>query len=406
MAKRKRQPTGSRLPVAEYDGLLGEVVSLLETARRTSARAVNTVMTATYWEIGRRIVEFEQKGLNRAKYGTELIRRISFDLTSRFGRGFGAVNVAGMRRFFLTWPPDRIFQTASEKSGVEIRQTPSVESSTPPGEIDSAILQTVSERSTPRHETAFVAIEQLARLFPLPWSHYVKLLAVRDEDARRFYETEALRSGWSVRQLDRQISSQFYERTLLSKNKAAMLRKGAEPQPSDLVSPEEEIKDPFVLEFLNLKDEYSEHDLEEALIHKLEDFLMELGGDFTFIGRQKRLRIGDEWYRIDLLFFHRRLRCLVVIDLKIGKFTHADAGQMHMYLNYAQEHWTQEGERPPVGLILCAQKDEAVAHYSLENLPNKVMASEYRLALPDERTLVEQLEKSRRLLALRGLRIR
>lgn len=170
-------------------------------------------------------------------------------------------------------------------------------------------------------------------LSPLPWSHYVKLLAVPDDSARRFYEAEALRRGWSVRQLDRQISSQFYERTLL--------------------------------------------------IHKLEDFLLELGSDFAFVGRQRRLRIGDEWYRIDLLFFHRRLRCLVVIDLKIGKFTHADAGQMHLYLNYAREHWTHEGENPPVGLILCAQKDEAVAHYSLEGLPNKVMASEYRLSTPE-----------------------
>ena len=185
----------------------------------------------------------------------------------------------------------------------------------------------------------------LAARFHLPWSHYLQLLAVRDEDARRFYEAEALRGGWSVRQLNRQISSQFYERTLLSKNKAAMLRKGSVPQAGDLVSPEEEIKDPLVLEFLSLKDEYSEYDLEEALIHKLEDFLLELGGDFAFIGRQKRLRIGDEWYRIDLLFFHRRLRCLLVIDLKIGKFTHSDAGQMHLYLNYAREHWTNADEK-------------------------------------------------------------
>ena len=229
------------------------------------------------------------------------------------------------------------------------------------------------------------------------------MLAVRNEEARRFYEAEALRGGWSVRQLNRQIGSQFYERTLLSKHKAAMLRKGAQPQADDLVSPEEEIKDPFVLEFLNLKDEYSEYDLEEALIHKLEDFLLELGGDFAFIGRQKRLRIGDEWYRIDLLFFHRRLRCLLVIDLKIGKFTHADAGQMHLYLNYAQEHWTHKGENPPVGLILCAQKDEAVAHYALENLPNKVMASEYRLALPSEQVLASQLEQTRKALVSHGV---
>jgi hypothetical protein len=142
-----------------------------------------------------------------------------------------------------------------------------------------------------------------------------------------------------------------------------MLVKGAKPQKGDLVTPEEEIRDPLFLEFLDLKDEYSEHDLEDALIHKLEDFLLELGNDFTFVGRQRRLRIGDEWYRIDLLFFHRRLRCLVVIDLKLGKFTHADAGQMHMYLNYASQHWTNEDENPPVGLILCAQNDQAVANY-------------------------------------------
>ncbi len=149
-----------------------------------------------------------------------------------------------------------------------------------------------------------------------------------DENARRFYEKEALRGGWSVRQLNRQINSLFYERTLLSKNKAVMLRKGEQPTAEDFVSPEEEIKDPLVLEFLDLKDEYSETELEDALIHHLEAFLLELGSDFTFVGRQRRLRIGNEWYRVDLLLFHRRLRCLVVIDLKLGKFTHADAGQM------------------------------------------------------------------------------
>jgi len=235
-------------------------------------------------------------------------------------------------------------------------------------------------------------------LFPLPWSHYVRLLSVKDKQARKFYESEALRSGWSVRQLNRQISSQFYERTLLSKNKSAMLKKAEKTLPEDLVSPEEEIKDPVILEFLGLKDEYSENDLEEALILHLEKFLLELGGDFAFIGRQKRLRIGSEWYRIDLLFFHRKLRCLVVIDLKVGKFTHADAGQMHLYLNYAKEHWTNKDENPPVGLILCAEKDSAVAKYALEGLPNKVLASEYKLALPDEKILRDELNKTKKLL--------
>jgi predicted nuclease of restriction endonuclease-like (RecB) superfamily len=205
----------------------------------------------------------------------------------------------------------------------------------------------------------------------------------------------------SVRQLDRQIASLFYERTALSKTKASMLAKGAQSRPEDRVSADEEIKDPYVLEFLGLKDEYSESDLEEALIRHLERFLLELGGDFAFIGRQKRLRIGGEWYRVDLLFFHRRLRCLVVIDLKVGKFTHADAGQMHLYLNYTRQHWTRPDENPPVGLILCAQKDEALAKYALEGLPNKVLAREYKLALPNEKLLAKELEKTRKALEAR-----
>jgi predicted nuclease of restriction endonuclease-like (RecB) superfamily len=205
-----------------------------------------------------------------------------------------------------------------------------------------------------------------------------------------------LRNGWSVRQLDRQIESQFFERTALSKKKETMLIKGEKRQSQDMVSPEQEIKDPHVLEFLGLKDEYSESDLEEALIRHLESFLLELGGDFAFIGRQRRLRIGNEWYRVDLVFYHRRLKCLILIDLKLGRFSHADAGQMHLYLNYAKEHWTRFDENPPVGLILCARKNTAVAKYALEGLPNKVMAAEYKLALPDENILVSELSKTQK----------
>ena len=241
----------------------------------------------------------------------------------------------------------------------------------------------------------------MASCFPLPWSAYVRLLSVKGEQARAFYEAEALRGGWSVRQLDRQINSQYYERTALSRNKAAMLADGARAEPEDAVTPEEEIKDPYVLEFLGLKDEYSEHELEEALIQHLESFLLELGADFAFVARQKRLRIGDDWFRIDLVFFHRRLRCLVVIDLKLGRFTHADAGQMHLYLNYVREHWTHPDENPPVGLILCAHKNEALARYALEGLPNKIMAAEYRTTLPDERQLEQELVRTRQLLERR-----
>jgi predicted nuclease of restriction endonuclease-like (RecB) superfamily len=381
--------------IAGYGAVLDGVVQLLEQARRSAARAVNSVMTVTYWEIGRRIVEFEQYGADRAKYGEQLLERLAADLTMRFGRGFSATNLRSFRNFYLYWP---IQQTLSaEFSNRPILQTPSAELPATKGSPALQIQQTLSAE-LPRQKEALT----LARPdFPLSWSHYVRMLSVEKSEARKFYEVEALRGGWSVRQLDRQISSLFYERTALSRNKAAMLRKGASPQPGDEMTPEEEIKDPVFLEFLGLKDEYSESDLEEALIRHLEAFLLELGGDFAFVGRQMRLRIGDEWFRVDLVFFHRRLRCLVVIDLKLGKFTHADAGQMHMYLNYATEHWTCDGENPPVGLILCARKDAALAKYALGNLPNKVLASEYRLALPQEKVLAAEIERTQQLLESR-----
>ena len=181
-----------------------------------------------------------------------------------------------------------------------------------------------------------------------------------------------------------------------------MLTSGQEQRPEDLVLPEKAIKDPFVLEFLDLRDEYSESDLEDALIQHLETFLLEVGDDFCFMGRQKRLRVGGQWYRVDLLFYHRRLRCLVVIDLKIGSLTHADAGQMHFYLNYARQHWVREGENPPVGLILCSEKDEALAQYALEGLSNTVIAAEYRINLPDQQLLAAELDRTRQAMELRG----
>jgi predicted nuclease of restriction endonuclease-like (RecB) superfamily len=197
------------------------------------------------------------------------------------------------------------------------------------------------------------------------------------------------------------VNSQLYERLALSRNKAALLQKAAEHAPGDAITPEEAIKDPFVLEFLDIKDEYSESDLENALIQRLADFLLELGDDFAFVGRQRRLRIDDTWFRVDLLFFHRRLKCLVVVDLKVGRFSYADAGQMHLYLNYAREHWMKPDENPPVGLILCAGKGSAEARYALDNLPNKILAAEYQTVLPDERLIAEELERSRRALDAR-----
>ncbi len=359
----------------DYNAIHADIVALLESARRTAARSVNALMTATYWAVGQRIVEFEQGGQERAAYGETLIERLSIDLSARFGRGFSRQNLWQMRAFHLAWPAEQILQALSAKSPTSrILQTPSGESVAPVATPD---------------------LPALALAFSLPWSAYVRLLSVKNSQARAFYETEALRCGWSVRQLDRQIGSQFYERTALSTNKAAMLERGESPEPDDTPTPEQAIKDPFVLEFLDLKDEYSESDLEDALIRHLADFLLELGDDFAFVGRQRRLRIDDNWFRVDLLFFHRRLRCLVVIDLKVGKFSYADAGQMHLYLNYAREHWMKPGENPPVGLILCAEKGAAEAHYALEGLPNKVLAAEYQTVLPDEGLLAKELARTR-----------
>lgn len=343
----------------EYQQIHDGIIRLVDTARTETVRSINAIMTATYWEIGRRIVEFEQGGEARAAYGTQLIERLSVDLSQCYKRGFSTGNLRQMRVFYL------YFQH------IEIQQTLSGESNSIP----------------------------LSKTFPLPWSAYVRLLSVKDNDARRFYEKETLRNGWSVRQLDRQIATQFYERTLLSSDKLSMLQQDAPAVSEGL--PEHSLRDPFILEFLNLKDEYSESDLEEALLNHLMDFMLELGDDFAFVGRQRRLRIDDNWFRVDLLFFHRKLRCLLVVDLKVGKFSYSDAGQMNMYLNYAKEHWTMPGENPPVGLILCAEKGAGEAYYALNGLPNTVMASEYKVQLPDEKLLADELVRSQNLLETR-----
>ena len=359
MAKAKpTKPTkaiAKRTETDEYAAVLADVVELLDQARRASARAVNAVMTTTYWHVGRRIVEAEQGGNERADYGKVLVVRLAEDLTRRFGRGFSKANLYLMRSLYIEWRD--IFQKSSGKS------------------------------------------DPTGPAFPLPWSHYVRLLGVKTPAARQFYEEEALRGGWTLKQLNRQVGTQFYERTLKSPDKVKMLTDGVRPKPEDATTADELVRDPYVLEFLGLKDEYSESELEEALIRHLESFLLELGNDFTFVGRQRRLRVGDGWHRVDLLMFHRRLRCLIIVDLKTGELTADDAGQMHLYCSYAAEQWTQPGENPPVGLILCAGVNQALVRYALDTLPNKVMAAEYASALPDQAMLSAEMDKTRRLLA-------
>ena len=378
-----------------YGRLVSDIGGLLEQARRTAARSVNSILTATYWQIGRRIVEYEQRGKDRAEYGEALMRRLAKDLVSRLGRGFSKRNLDYMRAFYLRWEivqtPSAQFEvrvklpTASGERGVEIAQTPSAES-----------VQAMVPVASPA-QPAFAP----AGAFPLSWSQYVRLMSVENPHARAFYESEAIRGGWSVRQLDRQISTQFYERAVRSKHPQALLARGQRPQPKDALPVEAEIRDPYLLEFLNLKDEYSETDLEEALIRHLEWFLLEMGAGFTFVARQKRIRIGDSWYRIDLMLYHRGLQCLVVIDLKTGAFTHADAGQMNLYLNYAKERLTMPAEADPVGIILCTDKDDAVVKYATGGIRTRVFASKYLTNLPDEETLRREILTTQRAIRAR-----
>jgi predicted nuclease of restriction endonuclease-like (RecB) superfamily len=277
-------PSSSELPPG-YDEVLTGISELLDRARHAAAQAVNSLLTASYWEVGRRIVELEQRGQARAAYGEALLRRLALDLSTRHGRGFSERNLLKMRTFYLGWeiPPTLSAELTDQGKGSAFAKV----GATPEG------------KTLPQPRTLPSEFLELVKAFPLSWSHYVRLMSVDNLNARAFYEAEALRGGWNVRQLDRQIGSQFYERTALSRNKAAMLTKGQKPQSGDATTPEEELKDPFVLEFLGLKDEYSESELEEALIQHLESFLLELGNDFAFVGRQKRLRvtsgIGSTW---------------------------------------------------------------------------------------------------------------
>ncbi|MBA4064542.1 MAG: DUF1016 domain-containing protein [Isosphaera sp.] len=379
--KKPAAPNRSLAPAdAGYDAFRAGIAELLDQARRAAARAVNGVLTATYWEVGRRIVEHEQGGHARAGYGEELLARLGADLSKAFGRGFSARGLRKMRAFYQGW---EIWPTPSAKLSARVR------------------LPVSGGGSGVTGPAAPPAVAALADAFPLPWSHYVRLMSVPDDTPRAFYEEEAVRGGWSVRQLDRQIATQFYERLAHSKDRAKMLRRGQEPKPEDAVAVTDMVRDPYLLEFLDLTDEYAETDLEDALVKHLEQFLLELGNGFTFVARQKRILIDTVWYKMDLVLFHRRLRCLVVIDLKVGKFSHADAGQINLYLNYAKEHLTEPGEADPIGIILCSEKSDTVVRYATAGINAQVFASRYQTALPPAEELRQEVERTRNALAAR-----
>ncbi|OIO01960.1 DUF1016 domain-containing protein [Candidatus Desantisbacteria bacterium CG_4_10_14_0_8_um_filter_48_22] len=378
---------GNVLKKQNYSRLVAELASLIEQGRRVAVRYVNTALVATYWLMGRRIVEYEQKGKERAEYGEKLLRKISHDLTPRFGKGFTERNLEHMRQFYL------IYSEISHTVCAKLLKRTEKKSHTVCAEL-IPISQTVSGIS-----------EILSRKFPLSWSHYRLIMRLEEAFKREFYEAECVRGNWSVRQLDRQIQSMLYERTALSKRKLAVIAKAHE-RPI-ILKPEDEIKDPYVLEFLNLKDEYSETQLEEALIRYLEHFLLELGVGFAFVARQKRITLEGSHYRLDLLLYHRILRCLVAIDLKIGEFTHSDAGQMNLYLNYLKDKERFSEENDPIGIILCTDKKKTVVEYALGGMNNRIFASKYKLQLPDPETLKSKIEhEKQRLLEMKIVKAR
>jgi predicted nuclease of restriction endonuclease-like (RecB) superfamily len=362
--------------VNKYTSLIKRLAEIIHSARATAVRQINKAQVISYYEIGREIVEFEQKGKARARYGEELIKRLSNDMTENFGRGFSEMNLRNMRRFYLEFP-------------VQIQQTLSVKSS------GKNKFQTVSAKSL-KSETLFRKSE--IRQTPsvefnpeLSWSHYCELLSVEIPLARSFYEQESINNNWSFRELKRQINSQLFERLALSRDSSAVMKLAKRGH--IIETPEDAIKDPYVLEFLNLKEEnvYTESKLEQAIIDNLQKFLLEMGKGFAFVARQKRITVGNRHYYVDLVFYNRILKCTVLIDLKIDELDHSDIGQMNFYLNYFKDNEKVNDENDPIGLILCAKKDEVFAKYVLGNLNNKIFASKYKLALPTEKELVRKI---------------
>ena len=348
-----------------------DIRKLIVSARTTVARGVDLVQVHTNFEIGRRIVEQEQKGKGRAEYGKEVIKALEARLTGEFGDGFSKSNLEYMRRFFLLYQDrSQIAQTVSGQLGSpKKRQSQPV----PMTQTSSGQSGTLRPRS-----------------FSLSWSHYVFLLGIKNPDERSFYEIESTQQNWTIRELRRQFDSSLYERLALSRDKAGIRKLATKGQLVE--KPQDLLKEPLVLEFLGLNEQtrYSETDLETAVINRIEHFLLELGKGFLFEARQKRFTFGDDHFFVDLVFYNRLLRCYVLVDLKIGKLTHQDLGQMQMYVNYFDRFVKTKGENSTIGIVLCKKKREALVEITLPK-GAKIQAKEYQLYLPSKNELRQKL---------------
>ena len=350
-----------------------QVVELLQNALQQVLRTVNSTMTVTYFEIGRIIVEEEQNGKDRAEYGKQLLKGLSQQLTKEFGKGFSIDNLGNMRKFYLAYSISesltRILQIQKSQSLTE--------------EFESQKTQSVisfSEESISKSLISF---------FKLTWTHYVFLMRIDDEKERRFYEIESEKYNWSVRELKRQYDSALYTRLALSRDKEGVLKLSEQGQ--IIEQPKDIIKDPYILEFLGLPElhQYSESQLEEEIINKLEHFLLELGHGFTFVARQQRITFDDKHFRIDLVFYNRVLKSFVLIDLKIGELKHQDLGQMQMYVNYYDREKRLEDENKTIGIVLCQNKSDLVVEYTLPENNEQIFANKYKTILPSKEDLIK-----------------
>ena len=327
------------LEKTSYDQLITQIGNLLQSGRKQAVQAVNTILVQTYWHIGQYIVVFEQKGNERAEYGSQLFERLSKDLTLLYGKGFSRSNLLYMRKLYQCFP----------------------------------ISETLSHLLT--------------------WSHYFEILKADNPLEISFYSKQCEHEKWSVRDLKRQMKSCLFERLALSKDKEGVLKLAKEGHIVE--TPEDLMKDPFILEFLNIpqQNQFLESELEEKIISNLQQFIMEMGKGFAFIGRQYRMSVGGKHFYLDLLFYHRILKCFVLVDLKRGEIDHLDVGQMNLYLNYFKKEEATEGDNEPIGIILGAKENHILVEYATDSITNKVLLRKYQLYLPDKKMLQNALEK-------------
>lgn len=369
--KPSKMPSKKQLTAPATPPVYEQIRALITTARQTVARGVDLLQVRTNFEIGRHIVATEQQGQARAGYGHTLLTELAERLSGEFGKGFARSNLAYMRAFYLAY---------AERAAIV--QTLSGQLVADPAAIGSAAALEIVQTASGQSELPF----------KLSWSHYVFLLGVKNLDERRFYEIEAAAMNWTVRELKRQFDTSLYERLALSRDKAGIARLAQSGQL--IAKPADLLKDPLVLEFLGLAEQqrFSETDLESAIIGKIEQFLLELGKGFLFEARQKRFSLGGEHFFVDLVFYNRLLRCYVLIDLKLGRLTHQDLGQMQMYVNYFDRHLRCEGENASIGIVLCKEKNEALVEITLPADAN-IHAQAYQLYLPSKDELQMKLRE-------------